>query len=293
MGKRHMICRCAVVTLTLCLTIAWGGQEPKLTPRELYYSAPAAPAPAAVQTRKPAVQRTAKSKPAPARSEPLAAESRTPAPAKRAEQAEIVPVSTKTNAPLGLRYSLLKIDRGSAVEVATDEVFRAGDRIRLSVEANDNGYLYIVSRGSSGIWKALFPSPEIEGGSNVVERGRRYEIPSGYTFTFDEQPGAEKLFIVLSRRPEPDLETLIYSLGQRSPGEETRPGPAPKVLLAQNTAPIDDALIGKLRTYSRDLIIEKVDAATPGPRAEKAVYAVNTTGAADSRVVADVTLRHK
>jgi hypothetical protein len=293
MGKRHMIRRYTVVTLALSVMIAWCRQEPKLTPRELFYSAPSAPAPAAAQTKKPPVQRTAKSKPAPARSEPLSAESRTPAPAKRVEQAEIIPVSTKSYAPLGLRYSLLKVDRGSAAEVAIDEVFRAGDRIRLSVEANDSGYLYIVTRGSSGVWKALFPSPEIEGGSNLVERGRRYEIPSGYTFTFDEQPGAEKLFIVLSRRPEPDLEKLIYSLGQRSPAEETPQERAPKMLLAQSTAPIDDALIGKLRTYSRDLIIEKVDATTPGPRAEKAVYAVNTTGAADSRVVADVTLQHK
>ncbi len=293
MSKRHMIFRYAVVTLPLCLTIAWCLQAPKLTPRELFYSAPSAPAPAAAQTKKPAVQRAAKSKPAPAPIERLAAESRTPAPARRVEGAEIVPVSSKTYAPLGLRYSLLKIDRGAAVEVATDDVFRAGDRIRLSVEANDNCYLYIVNRGSSGIWKVLFPSQEIEGGSNAVERGRRYEIPSGYTFTFDEQPGAEKLFIVLSRRPEPDLEKLIYSLGQRSPGEETRPEPAAKMLLVANVAPIDDALIGKFRTYSRDLIIEKVNAATPGPRAEKAVYAVNTSGAADSRVVADVTLQHK
>jgi hypothetical protein len=255
----------------------------------LFYSAP--PAPAAPQAKKPAVQRTV-SRPAPAR-EPLAAESRRTPPARRSEQAAIVPVSNTTYPPLGLRYSLLKIDRGTGVEVATDEVFRAGDRIRLSVEANDAGYLYIVNRGSSGVWKVLFPSSEIGGGDNAIERGRRYEIPSGFTFTFDEQPGAEKLFIILSRRPEADLEKLIYSLGQRRPVEDTRPEPGAKVLLAQSTAPIDDALIGRFRTYARDLIIEKVDAATPGPKPEKAVYAVNTTGAADSRVVADVTLQHK
>ena len=102
----------------------------------------------------------------------------------------------------------------------------------------------IAARAAFG--KSLFPSAEIEGGDNRVERGRRYEIPSGYTFTFDEQPGAEKLFIVLSRRPEPDLERLIYSLGQRRPAEDTRPEPAPKVLLAQSTIRIDDALIGPI-----------------------------------------------
>ncbi len=283
MGTRNLMFGSAAVTLPLCLSIAWCRQEPKLTPRELFYSAPAAPA--AAPAKKPTAQRPPRNRPAPPR-ESLASDSRTSAPT-------MVPVASKTYGPLGLRYSLLKIDRGTGVEVSTDEVFRAGDRIRLSVEANDTGYLYVVTRGSSGIWKVLFPSAEIEGGSNVVERGRRYEIPSGYTFTFDEQPGAEKLFIVLSRRPEPDLEKLIYSLGQPRPAEDTRPEQAPKVLLAQSTNAIDDALVGKFRTYARDLIIEKVDAGTPGPRAEKATYAVNTTGAGDSRVVADVTLQHK
>lgn len=290
MGTRNLMFGSAAVTLPLCLSIAWCQQKPKLTPRELFYSAP--PAPAAAPAKRPPAPRPPRNRPAPPR-EPLAADSRTPASAGRAKEPTLVPVASKTYSPLGLRYSLLKIDRGTGVEVSTDEVFRAGDRIRLSVEANDTGYLYVVTRGSSGIWKVLFPSAEVEGGSNVVERGRRYEIPSGYTFTFDEQPGAEKLFIVLSRRPEPDLEKLIYSLGQPRPAEDTRPEQAPKVLLAQSTNAIDDALVGKFRTYARDLIIEKVDAASPGPRAEKATYAVNTTGAGDSRVVADVTLQHK
>ncbi len=291
MGTRDIVIRSVAVTIPLCfcLSFALCGQEPKLTPRELFYSAPPAPA---APAKKPATQRTSKSRPAPAR-EPVAAQPRAQPPVKGAEQAQVIPVSSKAYGPLGLRYSLLKVDRGSAVEVDADTVFRAGDRIRLSVEANDSGYLYIVTRGSSGVWKVLFPSAEIEGGSNRVERGRRYGIPSGYTFTFDEQPGAEKLFVVLSRRPEADLEKLIYSLGQRSPAGESSPEAAPKVLLAQSNAGIDDALIGKFRTYSRDLIIEKVDAATPGPEAEKAVYAVNASGAADARVVADVTLQHR
>jgi hypothetical protein len=290
MRTRHHVFRILVVTLPLYLSISARGQEPKLTPRELFYSAP--PAPAATQVKKAAAPRPAKSRPAPAR-EPLASQPRSQAPAAGSGQAQIIPVSSKTLGPLGLRYSLLRIDRGSATEVDADTVFRAGDRIRLSVEANDAGYLYIVARGSSGIWKVLFPSAEIEGGSNHVEKGRRYEIPSGYTFTFDEQPGAEKLFVVLSRTPEEDLERLIYSLSQRPPAGQPRTEEAPKVLLAQSTIGIDDALIGRFRTYARDLIIEKVDAATPGTRAEKAVYAVNTTGAADSRVVADITLQHK
>ncbi|MGE5568093.1 MAG: DUF4384 domain-containing protein [Rhodospirillales bacterium] len=288
--------RFVAIVFPLFVLSAWCEEKPKLTPRELFYSAPLAPpaAPAkADPAKKASVPRPARSKPAAPRPEPVAVEARRPAPAARAQEAVLVPVASQTYGPLGLRYSLLKIERGRAVEVSTDEVFRAGDRIRLSVEANDTAHLYIVNRGSSGIWKVLFPSPEIAGGSNVVERGRRYEIPQGYTFTFDEQPGAERLFIVLARQPEPDLERLIYSLEQPRPAEGPRAEPAPKVLLAQSMINIDDALVGRFRTYARDLIIEKVDAPASGVPAEKATYAVNASGAADARVVADVTLQHR
>ena len=197
---------------------------------------------------------------------------------------------------LGLRYTMLKKTGDEAVEVDAETVFHAGDRIRIAVEANDDGYLYVVNQGSSGTWKLLFPSPEIKNGDNHVQKRVRYEIPSGYTFTFDEQAGAEKLFIVLSRQPEPDLESLIYSLGHGAPGhgdkDKDKAVEKPKVMMA--SAAFSDDVIGRLRTaYARDLIVEKVDDEQPGPKREKAVYAVNPSGSADSRVVADITLKHQ
>jgi len=45
--------------------------------------------------------------------------------------------------------------------------------------------------------------------------------------------------------------------------------------------------------WSRDLIIEKVDPNTNGDKKETAVYVVNPTGSADSRVVADLHLVHQ
>ena len=61
----------------------------------------------------------------------------------------------------------------------------------------------------------------------------------------------------------------------------------------QVNQPIDDAMVNRMRqTYSRDLIIEKVDDKTPGPQKEKAVYAVNTAGGPDARVVLDVEIKH-
>ena len=257
----------------------------KLTARELFYSAVESPPPASHKTPKPAV----KPKPAPRKSAPAAEEGA----AASAPSVPVVAVAYRPQGPrpaLGLRYTILKKAGDAQTEVSTDAVFHAGDRIRLAVETNDDGYLYVVNRGSSGTWKLLFPSPEIKNGDNRIQRRVRYEIPAGYTFTFDEQAGEEKLFIVLAREPEPDLESLIYSLGQK--GGTPAGVKKPKVLLA--SAAFGDDVIGRLRnTYARDLIVEKVDDEQAGPKTEKAVYAVNPTGSADSRVVADVTLKHE
>lgn len=264
----------------------------RLSAREIFYSAPAEPPPAKKTAPQPAVKakKKAATETASARNTPQA----------RPAQTSVVPVSYTTGAtfPLGVRYSILKRAGGESEEVAPDTVFRSGDRIRLRVETNDSGYLYIINRGSSGNWKPLFPSPEIAGGDNRVEKGRPHEIPSGYVFTFDEQPGEEKLFIVFSRQPVSDLEGLIYSLsGSQTPAEPVS-AKAPKQLLAQNMVSIGDGTIDRLRNvYARDLIIEKVDETSPpaaaAPAKEKAVYVVNPSRSGESRVVADVTLNHK
>ena len=67
-----------------------------------------------------------------------------------------------------------------------------------------------------------------------------------------------------------------------------------KALLVAANMHIDDATVGRIRsTHARDLIIEKVDDQQSGMKQEKAVYAVNPTGSADARVVADITLKHQ
>lgn len=219
--------------------------------------------------------------------------------------------------PLGMRYTLIKRVGSDAREVSVDTVFRSGDRIQVAVEANEAGYLYIIARGSSGAWRPLFPSAEVGGGSNRIAANSITTVPSGYVFTFDEQAGEEKLFVVFSRQPEPSLENLIYDLGtksapkapaQASPVENSpEPQDGPKVLLAVNNVDIQDEVVGNLRrAYARDLVVEKV-AEAPGasgyggvrplnaayePDMRVATYVVNPSSAKDARVVADLTLIH-
>jgi len=260
-----------ILALTI-LAIPMGllqAQEPTLKARELFYTPP-----------------------------PDAAR---PAPAPKAPEAKAVTKKTAAtksgdthtltaSIPLGLRYAVLKRDAdGQYNEVNPDTSFRSGDRIRLKVDANTSGYLYVVMRGSSGTWKLLFPSAEVAGGSNHVSKGESRQIPSGERgqFVFDEQAGNEKLFIVLTRQPEPDLDKLIYSMG----GTVTKDGT--RSLVAQ--ASLGDDVVSKLRAQvnSRDLVFEKVDSASADGKLENAAYVVNPSTAPDARLVVDVALKHK
>ena len=277
---------CLLAGCSMALHVGAQQDDKKLTARELFYSAVDTPPAAPHKSAKPAAKPKQPSRKNTPDSDPAVANG-------GSSSNGAVPVTQAAYRPqgphpaLGLRYTILKKKGDDQAEADADATFHAGDRIRLAVEANDDGYLYVVNRGSSGTWKVLFPSPETKDGDNRVQKRVRYEIPSGYTFTFDEQAGEEKLFIVLSRQPEPDLEALIYSLGQN--GKPT--GEKPKVLMA--SAAFGDDVIGKLRNaYARDLIVEKVDDEQTAKK-EKAVYAVNPTGSAESRVVADVTLKHQ
>jgi hypothetical protein len=243
-----------VILPILAISVAYGQQQPVLKARELFYTPPAdVPKPPA----------TAAPKKAPAK----------PVAAKASDTHTLA-----TSVPLGLRYAVLKRDaNGQFQEIDPDTSFRSGDRIRLKVDANTSGYLYVVMQGSSGTWKLLFPSAEVAGGSNLVRKGESRQIPPGNTgqFVFDEQAGNEKLFIVLTRQPEADLDKLIYSMG------------GTKALVAQ--ASLQDDVISKLRgqVASRDLVFEKVDSS------ENAAYVVNPSSAPDARLVVDLALKHK
>jgi hypothetical protein len=280
----RVICLCLLAGGSMTWYLAAQPDSKKLTARELFYSPVDTPLAAPHKPAKPAA------KPKPASHKAVPDTDQTATAQASSASVPMVQAAYRPQGPhpaLGLRYTILKRQGDEQAEADADATFHAGDRIRLAVEANDDGYLYVVNRGSSGTWKVLFPSPEVKEGDNRVHKRVRYEIPAGYTFTFDEQAGEEKLFIVLSRQPEPDLEGLIYSLGQTGkPAAEK-----PKVLMA--SAAFGDDVIGRLRTaYARDLIVEKVDDEHTAKK-EKAVYAVNPTGSADSRVVADLTLKHQ
>jgi hypothetical protein len=262
----------SLLALIVLIPAAWSQEKPGLKARELFYT----PAPEAPKTPEP---------PAPPKAGPKA-----PAKSKTVPVAKADTHTVATTVPLGLRYAMLKRDdAGKFVEVDPDTTFRTGDRIRIQVDANTSGYLYIVTQGSSGNWTLLLPSKEVAGGSNHVQKGESRLIPSGDRgqFKFEEPAGAEKVFIVLSRQPEPDLDKLIYSVGGSKNATTERS------LVAQ--AAVGNDVVSRLRGTARDLVFEKVDSASPATngKLENAVYVANPSTAADARLVTDLVLKHR
>lgn len=301
-------------------------QQPAgLTAREIFYAVPPANDAKPTQTKAAAAKSTTSKSSTPrteaiSKTTPTAntATTSTPAvPPRTSGQTASTPAQTGTNSgstvvpvtlasltrkPLGVRLSVSK--NGQDTELPPDTTFHPGDRVRFNIQVSDTGYLYIVNRGSSGTWTPLYPLPGQPEASNAVAPGKTYYIPSrDRNFIVSDPPGEEKLFIVLSRTPGLDPQTLALEMSQResgkaaqtprdTPAKSTRQQSPPMV--SQSIAPMTDDTVDQLRKfYARDLIIETVDDQTSGSVKENAVYAVNPVDNDDARVVLDAQIKHQ
>ena len=124
---------------------------------------------------------------------------------------------------LGLGYTLYRRDSmGNAVRVDPSQEFHAGDRIRLSLETNTDGYLYIFHTENDGEPEMLYPDVRLGQGNNQIEAHVPYEIPWNEPgvenwFKFDANPANERLYVVVTRQPLPGIpvgSALVDYCGQ-------------------------------------------------------------------------------
>ena len=118
-------------------------------------------------------------------------------------------------APLGVAYTIFTRQAGGApVRVDPRGPFRAGDALRLVVEPNADGYLYIFNESDGSAPEMLYPDPRIDGGRNRVAAHAPVEIPSSAEaddryrwFLFHDAQSSERLYLVFSRAPLPSVPT--------------------------------------------------------------------------------------
>jgi hypothetical protein len=199
---------------------------------------------------------------------------------------------------LGLRCSvMLRGVDGEYNEVAPGGIFHSGDHIRLSFLANRAGYFYVIQKGSSGAWSPIFPPPHSPADANQVSAGQIQTVPSGTrSFAFDQNPGDEKLYVILSRAPIPDIDRAIQNLKGNQPASAP-PREPDNGAMVEAANHIPDAFVQGIA--SRDLTLvdeQKVDESSKGDvQGEKAIYVVSKGSGADagSQVVLSLDLRHE
>jgi hypothetical protein len=119
----------------------------------------------------------------------------------------------------------------------------------------------------------LFPAPDANGGLNAISRAEEYLVPDSGWFAFDDTPGTEEVFVLVSKWP---LETL--------PGFD-----AP---VTRHESVDTSVVLGlQARIQPRDLVFQKDHSLAADGRTRHATYIVNR-GELASQVSALIQLTH-
>ncbi len=178
-------------------------------------------------------------------------------------------------ASTGLKVRLVqKLADGTQMDVPATTTFHTGDQMRFVFESNVDGYLYVVQQGASGRWDVLFPNPDINGGRNAIRRHEQHTIPDDDWFRLDPPPGAEQLFVFLTREKMSQLPGFDRPL--TAPVESLRASVVTE--LQQSVLP-------------RDLVLAKDRKTSASGKTTQATYVVNKSELGKS-VSFSLTLKH-
>ena len=108
--------------------------------------------------------------------------------------------------------SVLEDVKGTMTPVDAGKSFHSGDQIKVALESNFTGYVYVVNVTPGGQSRVMFPHPNAP--DNRVHPGVRYELPPGNNrMQFDQEAGTETLLVYLSRTPISAIDDVIKKGG--------------------------------------------------------------------------------
>ena len=117
-------------------------------------------------------------------------------------------------APTGLPGTRITIElsrNGKLSFVSPDYKFRSGDKIRLRLKTNFEGYVGVLNLGTSGKVNVLYPVIDENGNyrDNYVMPTSDYQIPQGDGWiVFDNRKGTETVTVIMSAKPAYRLYSL-------------------------------------------------------------------------------------
>ena len=142
---------------------------------------------------------------------------------KPRQKAPVAPAAPKkTELTLGLGYTLfLKNEADDDLRANPKQTFRSGNQVRLLVESNRNGYLYIFHQENGGPPTMLFPDWRVQAGDNRVRSHQPLWVPNRGVIAFDQHPAVERLVLVVTQDPISGLP-----IGEELKDREKFPVPA-------------------------------------------------------------------
>lgn len=103
-----------------------------------------------------------------------------------------------------LDIMLKRRSRNTWLNVPPDTVFRNGDRVKIGLRSNFDGYLYIVNIGTSGTRRIMVPGPLAEQHSLVKGQYQQFIVGE-----LAGAPGEERLYIISSPSRIEEFEHAI------------------------------------------------------------------------------------
>ena len=97
------------------------------------------------------------------------------------------------------------------ITISDGAVLRSGDRLHIIVHAEHDSYFYILALDSRAHAVQLFPVQDINL-SNFIRKGETRRIPPDMSWPLDEHPGTETIFVAFSRKPVPDIDSVLREM---------------------------------------------------------------------------------
>jgi hypothetical protein len=164
----------------------------------------------------------------------------------------------------------MRDSNGMAVRVDPAHEFHKGDLVRVLLETNADGFLYIFNTTDGGAPTMIYPHPELDDAGNYVQAHVPFEIPSSTAvreslrwFDFDENAGKERLYFVFSREPLGDVpiedDLIKYCGGNKCPWH-----PAPSLWTSLQKEMETPLATNNSRKFGRTETAAERDATTRG-----------------------------
>jgi hypothetical protein len=178
--------------------------------------------------------------------------------------------------------------------VSPNDIFRDGDRLRISLESNFNGYVYLVNVAPDGTKYLSFPSREAKDNRNQINTGATIWMPPQDPLTFDNAKGVEVLRVIVSKDP-----ISFYEEGYKNwPDGRIPESENQKESIKGNTRGVivkDKVVIPA--PMKGKILARKIELAPPDKNSKEAVIAIPKDKSSDGKmndhpVVFEIRLQH-